>query len=132
MSATFATVFAVLFVAHQVADHWVQSDRQACGKGELGWIGRLQCAAHVLTYSMTAAIALAVTAVVLDMDLSLPRTALALTVSAVSHYVADRRAPLKWLAERTGKAGYWARGGAYQLDQSYHYGWLWVAALIIA
>jgi hypothetical protein len=31
-----------------------------------------------------------------------------------------------------GKSGYWERGGAYQLDQAYHYGWLWVAALICA
>jgi len=67
-------------------------------------------------------------------------------VSAVTHYVADRRTPLRWLAEHTGSRGFWTMGaprpghddnpqlytGAYSLDQSWHYLWLLVAALIIA
>ena len=130
MSA-FATVFVALFVAHQVADHWVQTDRQACSKGQPGWVGRLACAQHVLWYTVTALIVLAVTDAALDIDLSTSRVLLGLAVSAVTHYVADRRTPLKWVADRI-KLGYWDRGGAYQLDQSYHYLWLWVAALIVA
>jgi hypothetical protein len=129
--STFAAVFVALFVAHQVADHWVQTDHQACIKGKPGWPGRIACAVHVLTYSLTALIILVVTAVVLDMDLSPARVAFGLAVSAVTHYVADRRKPLKWLADLI-KLGFWDRGGSYQLDQSYHYLWLWVAALLIA
>jgi hypothetical protein len=129
---TFAAVFVALFVAHQLADHWVQTDHQACTKGEPGWSGRIACAHHVFWYTVTAVFALSTTAAVLDLELSPPRVLLGLAVSAVTHYIADRRFPLKWLAERTGKAGYWDRGGGYQLDQSYHYGWLWVAALVIA
>ena len=131
MSTTFATAFVALFVAHQIADHWVQTDKQACGKGAPGWRGRYQCAMHVGTYSLTAAIVLAVTEWSLGLHLDGPRVLLALTVSAVSHYIADRRTPLRWLADRI-KLGFWDNGGAYQLDQSYHYAWLWVAALICA
>jgi hypothetical protein len=132
MSATFAAVFVALFVAHQVADHWVQTDHQACAKGGPGWAGRYQCAMHVASYTLTAAIVLAVTEWSIGLGLDGPRVLLGLAISAVTHYVADRRAPLKWLAVHTGKAGYWDRGGAYQLDQSYHYLWLWIAALVIA
>lgn len=129
--STFAAVFVALFVAHQVADHWVQTDHQACTKGKPGWAGRHACAQHVLWYTVTALIVLATTEAALGMDLSMPRVLLGLAISAVTHYVADRRAPLKWLADRI-KLGYWDRGGAYQLDQSWHYLWLWVAALVIA
>lgn len=131
MSATFAAVFVTLFVAHQVADHWIQTDRQACGKGAAGWPGRLACAAHVTTYTITAIVALAALVLATDAHLSPARVALGLTVSAMTHYVADRRTPLKRVADLI-KLGYWDRGGAYALDQSWHYLWLWVAALVIA
>lgn len=63
-------------------------------------------------------------------------------VSAVTHYVAARRRPLAALAARLGKARFWALGaprpghsdnpslgtGAYVLDQSWHHGWLLIAA----
>lgn len=132
MSATFAAVFVALFVAHQLADHWVQTDHQACTKGEPGWAGRIACAHHVFWYTATAVFVLSATAAVLDLELSPLRVWLGLAISAVTHYIADRRTPLRRLAESTGKAGYWARGGGYQLDQSFHYLWLWVAALVIA
>jgi hypothetical protein len=128
----FATVFVALFVAHQVADHWVQTDHQAQSKGGDGWHARAACAAHVVTYTATAAIALAVTVYVTGIELSPARAALGLAVSAVTHYVADRRTPLRRMAATFGKGAYWDRGGAYPLDQSFHYLWLWVAALICA
>ena len=69
-----------------------------------------------------------------------------LTISAVSHYIADRRAPLRWFAAVTGHAAFFDLGaarpgrddnpclgtGAYAMDQAWHYGWLFVAALVMA
>jgi hypothetical protein len=45
--------FAALFVAHQVADHWIQTQHQADTKGCPGWPGRIACAAHVASYTAT-------------------------------------------------------------------------------
>jgi hypothetical protein len=145
-AGTFAAVFAALFVAHQFADHWVQTHHQAQAKGAAGWTGRLACAGHVATYTATAVVALVVAGAVLDLGLSVPRVAAGLVVSAVTHYWADRRFTLAALAERLGKGGFYRLGaprpgrddnpglgtGAYALDQSFHIAFLFVAALVIA
>ncbi|GGQ77621.1 hypothetical protein GCM10010166_54470 [Couchioplanes caeruleus subsp. azureus] len=144
--ATFAAVFVALFVAHQVADHWIQTDHQALHKGNPGHAGRLACAAHVATYTVTAVIALHTVRFVLDLPLHPAQVAAGLTVSAVTHYFADRRAPLAALARLARLDAFYALGhprasrddkpcigtGAYALDQSFHYLFLFVAALIIA
>jgi hypothetical protein len=59
-----------------------------------------------------------------------------LAASAFSHYLANRRAPLAWIAERAGSGLFYrlsgaGMNGAYLLDQSWHVGWLFIAALII-
>lgn len=145
-ASTFAAVFAALFVAHQVADHWVQTDHQAAYKGRPGWTGRIACGAHVATYTTTALFALAAVRHTLDVPLDPAQVAAGLAVSAVTHYIADRRTPLRRLAGLTGSARFYALGacrdggddkpclgtGAYALDQSFHYLWLFVAALVIA
>lgn len=139
-------MFAALFVAHQVADHWVQTQHQAACKGRPGWPGRIACAAHVASYTATAVAALAALHFALDLPLNPWRVTLGLAVSAVTHYIADRRTPLKRLAELIGSGGFYALGscragrddnpslgtGAYALDQSFHYLFPFVAALIIA
>lgn len=59
-------------------------------------------------------------------------------MSAISHYWADRRTTLRALVVlvdghgQPGKAEYYDHGGAAPLDQSWHIGWLFVAALVIA
>ncbi|WP_067132113.1 hypothetical protein [Microtetraspora malaysiensis] len=53
----FALTLATLYAAHSVADHWVQTHGQACGKaapGRAGWTANL---AHVTTYTATLALA---------------------------------------------------------------------------
>jgi hypothetical protein len=60
-----------------------------------------------------------------------------LTVSAVSHYWADRRTTLEQLAGRLGLRGFYRAGtglgsGAAHLDQSFHWLWLGIAALVTA
>ncbi|MEU4788170.1 DUF3307 domain-containing protein [Micromonospora tulbaghiae] len=146
MTATFAAVFVALFVAHQVADHWIQTQHQADCKGRPGWPGRIACAAHVTTYTLTALVTLAALALSTDLDVNAGNVAAGLTISAVTHYIADRRTPLKRLAELTGSDRFYALGtprpdrddnpslgtGSYALDQSFHYLFLFVAALVIA
>src|SRR5437763_17062634 len=109
-AATFAAVFVTLFVAHRAGDNWIQTHWQAVTKGQPGWAGRLACTAHVASYTATALVALAAAVGVLGLHLDGWRTALGLAVSAVTHYIADRRTPLLRLAEAmqgvTGKADF--------------------------
>jgi Protein of unknown function (DUF3307) len=142
----FSLAFAVLYAAHMVADHWTQTHHQALAKARPGWAGRWACAAHVTTYTLTAAAVLAAAAWRTNAPLNLGRCAVALVVSAVSHYWADRRTGLERLAHLLGKQGFFDLGaprpghddnptlgtGAYALDQSWHIAWLFISALIIA
>jgi hypothetical protein len=142
----FGAVFAVLFAAHQVGDHWVQTHRQATCKGGRDWAGRLACTGHVVTLTAVKAGFLAVACAVLDLHVAPAAVAAGLAVDAVSHWWADRRFTLAALAARLGKGGFYALGaprlgrddnptlgtGAYALDQSWHVGWLFVTALLIA
>lgn len=158
-AGTFAAVFVVLYVAHQVADHWVQTEHQAATKGRPGWQGRVACAAHVGTYVLTALVLVSAVALLLPLDVSVPGVLAGQVVSGVTHYWADRRATLQRLAELVGKAVFYRLGaprahlpmapgawhpasaatshdnpslgtGAYALDQSWHVFWLFVAALV--
>ncbi|MFY1582882.1 transcriptional regulator [Micromonospora sp. WMMD734] len=133
-TADFAAAFAALYAAHQVADHWVQTQPQADRKGLPGWAGRIACVAHVASYTLTAVVALALVAAATGWRPNLLAVAAGLTVSAVSHYAADRRTPLRRLADLLGKDPHWLErgGGLYALDQSWHVGWLFVAALLCA
>jgi hypothetical protein len=145
-AAVFAAVFVAFYAAHLVGDHWIQTERQATRKSLPGWPGRRACLAHVATYTATQAVAVGAAAIVLDLALSPGRLAVAFAVSAVTHYIADRRTPLKWLADRLGRGTFHRMGqprpgkddnvtlgtGAYAHDQSWHIAWCFVAALIAA
>lgn len=143
---TFAGVAVGLLVAHEVSDHWVQAHADAQTKGKPGWAGRLACLRHVASYTaVTAGTVLALWGV-FQLDLTWTGFLIGHAVSAVTHYWADRRAPLEWLAAVTGHAAFFALGaprpgrddnpslgtGAYALDQSWHWGWLGVAAFLTA
>jgi len=143
-------MFAALYAAHLVGDHWAQTSRQAAWKGREGWEGRRACAVHIAT--LTACKAAAVTALHLSGQQVRPvRTALALAGDAVSHYLADRRSldparGLARLAELAGLRDFWKLGaprpgqddnpvlgtGAYALDQAFHVGCLWAASVAAA
>lgn len=107
---TFAVLLPVLLVAHNVADHWVQSNAQAAAKGGPGWPGRLACARHVATYTATTALAVGLA----WLGFGLPVTPLGFVLdqalSAVTHYWADRRSTLAALARVAGKGEFWALG----------------------
>ncbi|WP_327285469.1 transcriptional regulator [Streptomyces sp. NBC_01205] len=151
-AATFAAVFVALYVAHSVGDHWVQTSRQSADKGKPGWTGRLADTRHVTSLTATKLAVLLPVALLLDLDLSLFGLLAGLGVDAVTHWWADRRSTLAWLAKVTGKTEFYGLGtgshplhpvtaegkpaahlgnGSYALDQSFHHLWLLVAALLI-
>lgn len=143
--AAVGAVSVALYAAHQVADHWIQTSHQAATKGAPGWRGRAACAAHVATYTVTAVVALTGLMAATGWTPTLGRLIAGLGVSAASHYWAERRTPLAGLCDRLGKTGFYQLGaprpghddnpslgtGAYALDQAWHVGWLFIAALLI-
>lgn len=147
--AVFPAVFVTLYVAHLVGDQWVQTSAQAAHKAHPGWPGRLACARHVLTYHLTLTIALAALCTTTGWTPHPGPAAAGLTISAITHYVADRRTPLIALASLAGLLGYINHCQAmrspdsqpettgpgtalFHLDQSWHITWLAIAAMIIA
>lgn len=145
-AVTLATTLPALLVAHNVADHWVQTGCQAGDKGLPGWSGRLACARHVATYTACTAGVVGLL-VALHLAAVTPAGFVAgQAVSAVTHYWADRRTTLAWLARVLGKGKFYRLGaprpgrddnlslgtGAYALDQSWHWLWLLIAALLTA
>ncbi|MCL6300500.1 transcriptional regulator [Streptomyces kronopolitis] len=152
-AASFAAVFVALYVGHSVGDHWVQSSPQSADKGKPGWTGRLADTRHVATLTATKLALLLPAAALLGLRLSAVGLVAGIGVDAVTHWWADRRSTLAWLAKVTGKAEFYRLGtaahpahpvtakggpaahlgtGAYALDQSFHHLWLLVAALLIA
>lgn len=142
-AAQFAAAYAALTASHEVADHWVQLDSQATAKGDPGRSGAVACAKHVATYTATQALALAAVNQSTGARLSWKRGALALAVSAATHYVADRQGGhwrdaeprgLVRLAAATGKTTWLQRDphAGYLMDQAWHKGWIAVAALVAA
>ncbi|GAA3153493.1 hypothetical protein GCM10010449_84070 [Streptomyces rectiviolaceus] len=143
-TAQFAAVYAVLTASHEVADYWVQQDKDAVAKGRPGMEGRMACARHVASYTATQALALAAADRRLGLGLDWRRAATGLAVSAVTHYVADRSAG-RWqeqgtstwmvrLARRCGHAPWLAKdsGAGPLMDQAWHKGWIAVAAAVAA
>jgi hypothetical protein len=132
----FSVTFASFYAGHHLGDYWVQTDHQAAHKGLAGWAGRWACLKHVLSYTATQGVLVALAAAVLDWSAGWP-VLVALAVSAVTHYAADRRGfgPMFWLARLIpGKGRFLTLGvpragrddnpslgtGAWALDQSWH------------
>ena len=122
---SFPAVYALLRVAADVADHWVQSDHQAQHKAKPGREGHLALAGHVASYVGTQAAALVVGNHVLGLGLRPRSMAAALALSGATHYLIDRRWPVRRVAEATGQGSFYELGGplggAYLLDQATHH-----------
>ncbi|MGW6877130.1 hypothetical protein ACWGHA_32895 [Streptomyces xanthophaeus] len=133
--ALVATLTAVFDGVHGLGDHWVQNSHDASTKGMRGshlvykndgspvvedpWrygpdgrtctasaYGRRSVSRHVASYS---AVQLASTlAVTRTLGYRIPTAALltGAAINAITHAILDRRDPLLWLAEKTGKTGY--------------------------
>ncbi|MHA6631852.1 hypothetical protein ACU61A_41020 [Pseudonocardia sichuanensis] len=106
--ALFAAVQATFSDVHPFCDQIVQSSADARDKGKPGWTGRTACARHVATYSAgQLAAAVAVTRA-LGYRASWSGLLAGTAINAVTHYVIDRREPLKKFLRSSwvGKAGY--------------------------
>jgi hypothetical protein len=112
-AAAFAVAFASFYAAHHVGDYWVQTDHQAQHKGDPNrtGAGRLACLSHVLTYVITQAVFLSFAILATGLPVSLLGANLALVISGATHYWADRRWTLEWLAGLIpGKIGFYRLG----------------------
>jgi hypothetical protein len=146
-----ANAFVALFCAHYAGDQWIQTGAQACEKSLEGAASRAvahwHCAKHVMTYTLTGLIFLLGLAAWLDLPLHAGWVAAGLGVNAVTHYIADLRSPLRWMAEKVGRGGYVKHvrvirptgeedtgpGTAmFHLDQAWHFIWLVIAVALIA
>lgn len=125
----FLAVWVALYGTHDLADHWVQTACQANRKAQ----SRAHCLRHVLTYGATQCAALLALTLAFGVDLEPGWLVVGMALNLATHYFADRRAPLRRIAALfPGKANYWDNGGAYPLDQSWHKGWIFVSAFLIA
>jgi hypothetical protein len=141
--SVFAVTFIALYVGHHVGDYWVQTDAQAAHKGDAGPRGRGACISHVSTYVFTQAVVLGLACMALGTMVQLVAFWVALLVSGLTHYAADRREHglMFKLARRIpGKAKFLELGkdsgslgtGAWALDQSWHlFFGVFVPALIL-
>ena len=124
-AAAFPSVYALLRVTADIADHWVQTDHQALHKAKPGREGHVALAGHVASYAATQTAALVVGNRLLGLGLRPQSMATALAVSAGTHYFIDRRWPVRRTAEATGKGNLYhlggPLGGAYLLDQAAHH-----------
>jgi len=132
-AARFAAVGLTLLAAHEVADYWLQSEREAVHKGADSAKGRIACASHVATYTAISTAAVVAVDRYLGLGLDPRRIAAGQALSAATHYAADRREPLRRLAHATGNGPFWEDGGgAPHLDQAAHKVVLALAAAITA
>lgn len=130
---TTALVAVAYLAAHGVGDYWAQTDHQAANKSGPGWAGRRACAAHVATLTAAHAAALALVLAATATSVHPVSAALGLTITAVTHYWADRRWTLAALVGRVTRTHeFRERGGMAHLDQSWHTWWIVPAALATA
>lgn len=119
--SVFTASAIAFYAAHHVGDYWVQTDHQARHKGDAGWSGRRNCAAHVFTYVVTQSAMLAVVSAFFNLHLSFWHVHAALAISGITHWMADRREHglMFWLARRLpGKANFLKLGaprGEYEI-----------------
>jgi hypothetical protein len=142
-------IFALLYGSHPLADYWVQTNHQAATKGGDGWAARRACAAHVATLTATHALALAAGTLATGERIPIRRAGGGLAFNAATHYVIDRRQPMRRLTEvlaSIGKPDFHDVGkprpgrddnpclgtGAHVLDQALHIACLAVTAGWIA
>jgi hypothetical protein len=143
-ASAFPAYFVALLAAHNVADHWVQTSHQACTKALRDRRGSIACLAHVTSYTVTTCGFGLVVWFALGLHLTAVGFLAGQAVSAVTHYWADRRYTLAWLAGKLGRGEFYQFGaprpgrddnpslgtGAYALDQAFHWFFLFTAAAV--
>lgn len=91
----FAAIFVVFYVAHGIADYWVQTDWQAQNKSK----NPVALWRHVGSYSFTFAFALALLAFLVP--LAPWKAVVALAAIGLPHAALDNRKLVSWFCERT-------------------------------
>jgi hypothetical protein len=121
----YPAVYALLRIAADLGDHWIQTDYQAQHKAKPGIEGHAALAGHVASYVATQGAALLAGNRLLGLGLRPRSIAAALALSGATHYLIDRRRPVQRIAEATGKGNFYnlggPLGGAYLLDQATHH-----------
>jgi hypothetical protein len=107
-AAVFAAVQATFSDVHPYCDQILQNSEDAQKKGNPGWEGRKHCARHVASYSAGQFVAALGVTRALGCHVPLPALLVGTAINGVTHYMIDRREPLKrflrskWVA----KGGY--------------------------
>lgn len=91
MTGEFAAIAIAMYVGHHVGDYWVQTDHQARHKGDVGMDGALQCVLHVMSYLATQWAMVVAVVLVTGYMPSVRGASIALAVSGITHFEADRR-----------------------------------------
>lgn len=132
----FLTTWVAMFVGHGIGDRWLQTDHQALNKGDRSWTGRRACASHVLSYTAATATLTGFLWLTLGLHITIVGFVAGQLVSMLTHYWADRRFTLHWLVQHVTpwNRNYYEKvpGGAEHLDQTFHWFWLLIAALLTA
>jgi hypothetical protein len=133
----FSVVMVTSIVMHRLADYvtgqWDYVAEHKALPGSKGWTSIL---IHVIAYHITLVIGLAMTLQLLDLPVTVLGFTLGILFSAVTHAILDRRWPVRWLLEHTGKKNFAKMQtpvcGIIEADQSLHYFCLWISALLMA
>ncbi|TMZ66070.1 DUF3307 domain-containing protein [Klebsiella pneumoniae] len=135
-----------LLAAHLIADHPLQPSSWAAAKGSCDHAGRVACAKHVAVVVGLQALAVLAVVGLTGVAVSPLAVVAGLSLTAWSHYWADRRYTLAGLYEVLGRTEFARLGtprpgrddnpslgtGAYRMDQDWHHLWLAISALVIA
>ena len=97
-------------IAHNVADHWVQTNWEAVNKGRKDATGRAACLSHVVTYTFTLAAVACALILIFHLPITWHGLIAGLAISAVTHYWADRRFTLEKLTQSLGKHDFYKLG----------------------
>ncbi len=146
--AQFAAWWAILAVGHNLADHVLgQTDWQASRKGapsredvargasrHRGWTA---CLAHVGQYHLVLLTLIAAAWWALPLKPTWAGLTAALSFSAATHALLDRRWPVRWLLNHTRSADFAnmsskGMNGMYLADQALHQTAILVSALLLA
>jgi hypothetical protein len=138
-AATAALLAVTVEACAGLGDMWVQTEHQAEHKGLHGeekQVGQRACAAHALTYTATLAAGVGVINHAFRLGLRPSRMAAGLLLAGATHYVIDRREPLRKVAEAVNKGAFYRMStpvsGSFELDQAAHRIFNTAAAFLMA
>lgn len=132
-----AATYAALRAAAGIGDFWAQTSHQAVHKADAGLSGHRAMAGHVASYAGAQAVALIAADRLLGVGLRPSRIAAAVAFSAATHWLIDRRWPVRRVALALGKEEFLGLdtsvfGSHFHLDQSAHHLFEGLAAVIAA